>query len=213
MIIRMNEKKKTGVWFHILDVGLNIVVILAVVGLIRTFLVSPFQVEGSSMLSTLEHNEYIIINKLAYFIGNPQRGDVVVFRPPTDESKYYVKRVIGTPGDSIVIRDGKVYLQTPSSDDPVELDEQYLNAGNQGKTFKHPPSSGNTDAVSYDVPVGKYFLMGDNRQGSLDSRSFMGRDGNQDPFVNEENIKGRVWFVALPVTKIHALSPPMYNLN
>lgn len=209
---RMTENKKTGLWFHLFDVGLNIAVILAVVGLIRTFLISPFQVEGSSMLSTLEHNEYIIINKLAYNLGKPERGDVVVFRPPTDKSKYYVKRVIGVPGDVIIIRDGSVHLRIAGSDEEVRLNEAYLNEGNQGKTFKHPPSSGNTEQTVYEVPADEYFLLGDNRQGSLDSRSFMTRGGEPEPFVSREDIKGRVWFVALPVTKIHALSPPVYGL-
>ncbi|MEK7218491.1 MAG: signal peptidase I, partial [Patescibacteria group bacterium] len=75
---------KHGFWFHFLDVFLNIVVIVAIVGGIRTFLVSPFQVEGNSMVETLEDKEYIIINKLTYILGNPHRGDVVVFRPPND---------------------------------------------------------------------------------------------------------------------------------
>lgn len=202
--------KKHSVWYHLFDVVLNIAIILAVVGLIRTFLVSPFQVEGNSMLSTLEHNQYIIINKLAYHIGEPQRGDVVVFRPPTDKSKHYVKRVIGVPGDTLIIRDGRVFLRERESDDVIELDEEYLNAKNLGNTFRHPPAGGDTDQVVYEVPQESYFLLGDNRQGSLDSRSFMERDGTPTPFVAEDDIKGRVWFVALPITKLHALAPPNY---
>ena len=74
--------RQRQLWFHFLDVVLNIVIIVAIVAGIRTFLVSPFQVEGSSMVSTLEDNEYIIINKLAYYIGKPTRGDIVLFHPP-----------------------------------------------------------------------------------------------------------------------------------
>lgn len=206
------KEQQRSVWFHLLDVFLNIVIIVAIVVGIRTFLVSPFQVEGSSMISTLENGEYIIINKLAYHIGSPSRGDVVVFRPPSDGKKYYVKRVLGIPGDTIILRDGYVYLQKAGETDAEKLNEDsYLDERNNGKTFRHPPGSGNGEEIRYAVPTGQYFLLGDNRQGSLDSRSFLGTDQKPDPFVPEDNIKGRVWFIALPLTKIHALRPPAYS--
>jgi signal peptidase I len=207
----MTEQRKHGFWFHFLDVLFNIVVIVAIVAGIRTFLVSPFQVEGSSMVDTLEDKEYIIINKLTYLVGTPHRGDVVVFRPPNDPSKYYVKRVIGEPGDRIIIKDGFVYIQKGGQGEVKKLDESaYLNAHNEGHTYKHPPSSGDTTPIEYSVPANDYFVLGDNRQGSLDSRSFM-VDGQPEPYVQRSNIKGKVWFVALPITKIHALEQPQYG--
>ncbi|MBU0457902.1 signal peptidase I [Patescibacteria group bacterium] len=201
----MSSPKRT-VWFHIFDVLLNIVIIVAIVGFIRTFLVSPFQVEGSSMVDTLENNQYIIINKLAYHIGEPVRGEVVVFRPPTDHKKHYVKRLVGIPGDSISIRDGNVFITPASQTKEVALDEEYLNDRSAGHTYKHPPSTGNTEEVHFEVPEGHYFLLGDNRQGSLDSRSF------DPPYVPKKDITGKVWFVALPVKKIHSLESPDYQL-
>lgn len=208
----MAQEKQRGLWFHVLDVVLNVIVIVAIVGGIRTFLVSPFQVEGNSMTSTLEDSEYIIINKLAYYIGTPQRGDVVVFRPPNEPGKYYVKRVIGLPGDEVVIRGGSVYLHPAGKQTVAKLSEPYLDEKNLGKTFRHPPGSGDSSEVHYRVPQGGYLVLGDNRQGSLDSRSFIGKNGKADPFVPLSNIKGRVWFVALPVTKIHAMTAPEYGL-
>lgn len=199
-------------WFHILDVVFNIVVIVAIVAGIRTFLVSPFQVEGSSMTNTLEDNEYIIINKLAYYIGHPSRGDIVVFRPPNEQRKYYVKRVIGLPGDEVTIKNGFVYVKKTGTEELVKIEEPYLDERNAGKTYRHPPGSGDESSVTYTVPDGRYFLMGDNRQGSLDSRSFTTPDGETSPYVEEAQIKGRVWFVALPVSKIHAFEAPAYNL-
>ncbi len=210
---RMQEKEP-GILFHILDVVFNIVVIVAIVVGIRTFLVSPFQVEGSSMLDTLVDKEYIIINKLAYITGDPQRGDVAVLRPPNDESKYYVKRIIGLPGDEIIVRDGYVYLIAAGTTKEVQLDEsKYLNQRNLGHTYRNPPSTENTSEVRYKVPANSYFVMGDNREGSYDSRSFA-IDGNSKPvpFVSRAEVKGRVWFVALPVSKIHALEPANYGL-
>ena len=207
----MPPLKQYGPWFHVLDVILNIVIIVAIVGTVRTFLVSPFQVEGNSMVDTLEHNQYIIINKLAYHIGKPERGDVVVFRPPNDKSKHYVKRVIGVPGDEVIIRDGNVYLTPNGNTEEVELTESYLNERNAGHTYNHPPSSGDTAESRYTVPEDAYFLLGDNRQGSLDSRSFASSDDSIPFYVARKDIKGRVWFVALPIKKIHALEPPNYN--
>lgn len=208
----MAKAKQHGLWFHLLDVLFNIVVIVAIVAAIRTFLVSPFQVEGSSMSSTLEDDEYIIINKLAYHIGSPQRGDIAVFVPPNETKKYYVKRVIGLPGDTIVIKGGMVYLQKAGETELVQLEETYLDERNDGHTCAHPQNCGDAEPASYTVPDGKYFVLGDNRLGSLDSRSFVGPDSEPHPFVDEEEIKGRVWFVALPVTKIHAFEAPDYNL-
>ena len=204
-------KKKRGTLFHLFDVALNIVIILAIVGVIRTFLVSPFQVEGHSMDTTLADQEYIIINKFSYFIDEPNRGDIVVFRPPTDPRKHYVKRIIGLPGETIIIRDGFVYIKRDKEGGEIRLPEPYLDPRNLGHTYKHPPGSGNTEEVVYEVPTNEFFLLGDNRMGSLDSRSFTGAGNTSMPYVDKENIKGRVWFVALPITKIHAFEPPLYG--
>jgi len=212
------SEHKHGILFHILDVAFNIIVIVAIVAGIRTFLVSPFQVEGHSMDNTLADSEYIVINKLAYYIGNPTRGDVVVFHPPTEDGKklgkFYVKRVIGLPGDEIIIRDGYVFVRSNNSDTEVQLDESlYLNDKNWGHTYRHPPSSQDTSEVRYSVPENQYFLLGDNRNGSFDSRSFLQDTGKAIPFVAQSEIKGRVWFVALPITKSHALEAPVYDLS
>lgn len=206
----MTAAKRQSVLFHLLDVALNVIVIVAIVVGVRTFLVSPFQVEGSSMSSTLENREYIIINKLAYLLGKPERGDVVVFRPPSDHSKYYVKRVIGVPGDTVSIRGGEVYVKTAESKAEKKIEEPYLDERNQGRTFAHP--GGGSDEEQYAVPEGQYFLLGDNRQGSLDSRSFIDSDHKPIPFVTQNDIKGRVWFVALPLTKMHEVLHPRYAL-
>lgn len=210
-ILQQMSPKKHTLWFHLFDVILNIVIIVAIVATIRTFLISPFQVEGKSMLSTLEHEEYIVINKLAYHTGSPKRGDVVVFRPPTNPKKPYVKRVIGMPGDEVIIEGGFVSIRPAGSNDEIDLDERYLNDRNAGKTYQAPPSTGNTDEIRYRVPEGQYFLLGDNRQGSLDSRSFRDSEGNPIPFVDEDNILGRVWVVVLPLSKMHALEEPYYG--
>ncbi len=206
--------KPRGILFHILDVLLNIVIIITVVAVIRTFIVSPFQVEGNSMDTTLANREYIVINKFRYLFGDPRRGDIVVFRPPTDHSKYYVKRVIGLPGETIVIKDGFVYLRNPLNGVDTKItEESYLNAVNFGNTYKYPVSSRNAEEEVFVVPPDQYFLLGDNRMLSLDSRSFAYIGHQSSAFVPRSDVKGSVWFVALPISKIQAIEPPQYDLS
>lgn len=207
----MSASAKRSIWFHLFDVTLNIVIIVAIVAIIRTFVVSPFQIEGNSMVETLENKEYIVINKFRYLFAAPLRGDIVVFRPPTDVSKYYVKRVIGLPGETIVIRDGFVFLRDKNKGDR-KLTEPYLSDLSTGKTYRYPVNSGDTSEETFVIPEGQYLLLGDNRQGSLDSRSFGHLGTKESAFVPESNIKGSVWFVALPITKIHAFETPEYSL-
>ncbi|MBP9850625.1 MAG: signal peptidase I [Candidatus Peribacteraceae bacterium] len=213
MVSTLNRR---SILFHVFDVTLNIVIIVAIVGIIRTFIVSPFQIEGNSMIETLEHKEYIVINKFRYLFGHPNRGDIVVFRPPTDQSKYYVKRVIGLPGETVVVKDGNVYLREETKGDILLNESSYLSPANEGKTYRFNSnggiSAGDTSEEVFEVPQGQYLVLGDNRQGSLDSRSFAYLGTHQTAYVPESNIKGSVWFVALPVTKIHAFEAPEYQL-
>ena len=206
-----SEHPYRGVLHNVLDVLLNVIIIVAIVAVIRTFIVSPFEVEGNSMVPSLEDNQYIIINKIGYIVGDPHRGDVVVFRPPSDNSKYYVKRIIGVPGDEISIRDGKIFLATQNGEQ--ELSEMYLDERNANRTFRAPVGTGDRAEERYIVPADHYFLLGDNRQGSLDSRSFRNASGEAIPYVARDSISGRVWFIVLPVTKSHALETPDYGVK
>ena len=101
------------------------------------------------MVPSLEDNQYIIINKIGYIVGDPHRGDVVVFRPPSDNSKYYVKRIIGVPGDEISIRDGKIFLATQNGEqelsDTDQLTDRELDADANGYAKCHK----NGDAYHY----------------------------------------------------------------
>jgi signal peptidase I len=131
------------------------------------------RVESISMQSTLFPGDYVIVNKLAYrFYGDPERGDVIVFRyPPNPEAIPYIKRVIGLPGDQIHITDGKVYVNDQLTIEPY-LDETTNRGGD------------------WTVPAGQLFVMGDNRNNSSDSRSW--------GYVPLENIIGRAELIYLP---------------
>jgi signal peptidase I len=128
-----------------------------------------YRVQGHSMDPTLHEGEYLIINKLAYYLEEPDRGDIVVLHFPRDRSREYIKRVIGLPGDRIETKDGRVFVNgTP-------LNEPYLNG---------PPTY--RDA-SWTVPEDSFFVMGDNRNNSSDSRDWS--------FLPRSDIVGRAWVI------------------
>ena len=177
-------------WYREWSEALIVAVVLALI--IRTFLFQAFKIPSGSMLDTLLIGDHLLVNKFIYgthlpssdqrflAIRHPQRGDVIVFEFPGDADKSYfqrrdfIKRVIGEPGDKIVIRDKKVYVNGELYDIPqaVHKDSQLVPAIASPRDFAGP----------IQVPAGKYFVMGDNRDFSYDSR-FWG-------FVPEPNIKG-----------------------
>lgn len=144
-----------------------------------------FRVSGSAMADTLNDGDYVTVQKSAAF----DRGDIIIFKPSFDPQKPYIKRVIGLPGETIIIENGVVEIQKGST--ITVLNEPYLNLKNQGKTYRHPPGAGDTSKVTFVVPVNSYFVMGDNRQGSLDSRSF-GEQDDASPFIMRSEIIGKV---------------------
>ena len=127
-----------------------------------------FRIEGSSMVPTLEEGEYLIINKLSYYLEDPERGDVIVLNFPQDRSRDFIKRIIGVPGDHIEIGDGLVKINGQA------LDEPYINAS--------PSYTG-----VWDVPEDQYFVLGDNRNNSSDSHNWS--------FLPADDIVGKAWVI------------------
>ncbi len=151
--------------------GLAVVVIAVLVAiLLRTFVVQTFFIPSGSMEPTLQIGDRILVNKLSYHLHSVNRGDIVVFsRPPAEncggpEVNDLVKRVIGLPGDTVSVSGGYVYI------DGKRLDESWLPASDQGVTEAGPPGNASNLAHPYHVPTGDYFVMGDNRTDSCDSR-------------------------------------------
>lgn len=143
-----------------------------------SFAVQTVHVEGLSMFATLDDNDYLIANKIDYRLHSPQRGDIVILRPPTDNSKDFIKRVIALPGERVLIRDGIVYINGRKVDEPY-LPEAWTVFANWGGTDGTVMGSD------------QYFVMGDNRNKSQDSRSF-------GP-ITRDRIDGRAWFRIWPL--------------
>ena len=159
----------------------DLLISLAISAFIIIFLYQPVKVEGTSMMPGLEDQERIFVNKFVYRWEPIQRGDIVVFRYPRDTSKSYIKRVIGIAGDHVRIESGQVFVNNEA------LDEDYV------------PSE-YADARSYSeitVPVGTYFVLGDHRTMSQDSRDF-------GP-VDERLIYGKAVFGYWPMDKLGRL--------
>jgi signal peptidase I len=160
------------------------VVVLAVIlyfGI--SFAVQAVHVEGLSMFATLDDNDYLIANKIDYRLHAPQRGDIIILRPPTDNSKDFIKRIIALPGERILISAGIVYINGH------KLDEPYLP---EAWTQLRDWSPGGPDGTV--VPPNNYFVMGDNRNRSQDSRAF--------GFISRDRIDGRAWFRIWPLSHV-----------
>lgn len=165
------------------------VVLTAVVFFVVTFTVRPYRVEGVSMQPGLQNGDLVVVSQIAYdFGGQPQRGDVIVLHPPSDPSVVYVKRVIGTPGDQLFITPNAVYVNGH------KLDEAYIK-------LIDPSAMENQPLGKITLGPGQYFVMGDNRQNSTDSRVF--------GYVPRQNIIGKAEVVFWPAPMIHGI--PTYS--
>lgn len=164
-----------------------IVISFAIILPVRYFLIQPFYVKGASMEPTFYDHEYLIVDQISYRFRDPRRGDVVVFRYPRDPREYFIKRVVGLPGETIIIKNEKIILYNEKNTEGVMLEEKYLS-----------PDTKNIGNVTEKMGEDEYFLMGDNRSESLDSRIF-------GP-VKRKNIVGKVFFRGWPLNKIKIFS-------
>ena len=174
------EKKSIGEeakdWF------VSIVAAIVVAMFIRTFIVELYVVDGPSMRPTLQHEERLVVNKFIYLVRSPEKGEVVIFRYPRDPSRDFIKRVIATAGDTIEIKDNRVYVN-----DQLLIEDYILE-----KTY--------TEYPKVTIPDGTIFVMGDNRNNSEDSRfSDVG-------FVPLNLVKGKAMFIVWPMDEMKTLS-------
>lgn len=154
------------------------------------FILRPFQVSGLSMYPTLHDNEHVFTNIIGLRFAEPRRGDIIVFKAPTEKNRDFIKRVIGLPGEKVSLQSGNVYINNKRLDEREYLDENVMTPDgkflNEGKEVK--------------VPQGDYFVMGDNRDASSDSRDW--------GLLDKKEIKGVAFFVYLPIQRIRFLKNP-----
>jgi len=197
--------------------------VLFIVFFLRSFLVEPFQIPSGSMIPTLEVGDFILVNKFAYGvrapvlnteiipIGKPARGDVMVFFPPHQPETYYIKRVIGLPGDHISynnhvlsingkVIEEKLVAELPAGAPVLRMVTENID-GKEFTAYKHIQPSRLSVRGSWVVPEGHYFMMGDNRDNSLDSREWL--------YVSEDAIVGKAFAVWMHWEKF--LSIPSFD--
>ncbi len=161
----------------------------------RYFVAEPFIVSGSSMVPNFHNQEYLVVNKLTYKFGQPNRGDVIVFKYPKDTSQYFIKRVIGLPGEKVKVENGKVFIYNEQYPDGKVLSEPYLS--NQDITF------GKNDIVS--LGSDEFFVLGDNRLASSDSRIW--------GILPRHDIVGVAWLRVFPINMFGVADFPKPSLN
>ena len=164
----------------IVDFMLPIVIAVILALLLKTLVFANAVVPSGSMLSTIEIGDRIVASRLAYITNDPQRYDVVIFKYPDDERQNYVKRIIGLPGETVEIKDGTVYV-TQTNGKTIQLRDDFV-------TYCTPVG----DYGPYKVPEDSYFMMGDNRNDSEDSRFW------DHKFVKKKKIVGKVVFCYYP---------------
>jgi signal peptidase I len=167
-----------------IELGEVVIISLAIILPIRYFLIQPFYVKGASMEPTFEDREYLIIDEISFRFRVAERGEVVVFRYPNDPRQYFIKRVIGLPGETVTVKDNQVTISSPDNPEGFILSEtDYL-----------PAEKRTAGDKSLTLEDDEYYVMGDNRGASLDSRTF-------GP-LPERHIVGRVWIRGWPLDRV-----------
>lgn len=170
------KNKKNKVKSEIFSWIKTIVGAIILVVIIQNFIIINAEVPTESMVSTIQPGDKLITFRLSYLFSDPKRGDIIVFKYPDDETQKFTKRIIGLPGEKVEIKDGKVYI----NDSAEPLNEPYVNGVPTG------------DYGPYMVPENSYFVLGDNRENSLDSRYW------NNTFVKKEKILGQIKFRYYP---------------
>jgi signal peptidase I len=177
----MQDEQRENFFTELLKFALIAVIIVLPM---RLFVAQPFIVSGASMEPTFDNGEYLIVDELSYRFEEPERGDVIIFKYPRDESQFFIKRVIGLPGETVTITDTSVTI-TKTDGEETSLEEPYVH------------NLGNGRSISVILEEGEYFVMGDNRPESSDSRYW--------GVLPKENIVGRAFLRLLPIQTISIL--------
>ena len=179
------ETKSQTFWEIVRFVALALVIVIP----IRVFIAQPFIVSGSSMFPTFENGEYLIVDEISYRLENPKRNDVIIFRYPNDPSKFFIKRIIGLPNEKIDIRGNEITITNEEHKSGFKIDQPYIK--------NHANNN-----IHFETKEGEYFVMGDNRTASSDSR-YWGA-------VPRKLLIGKAFLRLLPINKIDIM-PGFYK--
>jgi len=182
----LRPKNKSTFWETVKFALIAIIIVWP----IRTFIAQPFIVSGNSMVPTFENNQYLIVDQLSYRFHEPKRGDVVVFKYPNDTTKFFIKRIIGLPNETVIIDGSKISIRLTNGE-VIEIEEPYVK--NEGK-----------NTMEIDINSDEYFVMGDNRIASSDSRFW----GN----LKRDLIVGKAFVRLLPLNHLD-INPGSYHYN
>lgn len=178
--IEITEKKKKSFFREVIEFVIPIILAVAIALVLKNYVIANAKVPTGSMLNTIQEGDRIIASRLAYLNDDPERYDIIIFKYPDDESQYFVKRVIGLPGETVNIVNGIVYV-TKTDGTTIQLDDSFVTncvpVGNFGP---------------YVVPEDSYFMLGDNRNNSEDSRYW------ENKYVKKDKIIGKVLFRYYP---------------
>lgn len=175
------EETKPSKLKETIDFFLPIVIAIIIALLLKTFVFANAVVPTGSMLDTIQEGDRVIASRLSYKFDDPERYDIIIFKNPDNESQYYVKRLIGLPGETVNIVDGVVYV-TQTNGKTIKLDDSFV-------TEERKDHYNGT----FQVPAESYFFMGDNRDNSYDSRFW-----NKTNYVHESKLVGKVMFRYFP---------------
>jgi len=190
--LAQDTNPKSGFVAVALEMVQVLAISLAIIIPVRWFLIQPFYVQGASMEPNFFDHEYLIIDELSYRFREPERGEIVVFHYPNDPKQFFIKRVIGLPGETVEITDGKIKIYNDEHPNGVVLEEPYLD-----QDFT-------TASQTVTLRPKEFYLLGDNRSSSLDSRFF-------GP-VEKKYVIGRVWVRGFPVDRWKHFETHNYGL-
>lgn len=183
--------KTVGLFFW--DLLKIFIIALVIIVPFRMFVAEPFVVSGSSMLPNFHNGDYLVIDRLSYHFGSPERGDVIVLIFPKDQSQFFIKRIIGLPGETVKFSQGHVIIINKEHPEGFTLNESYLPSQVESLARPEPQKLGSDE----------YFVLGDNRTASSDSRAW--------GILPKSDIVGKVWLRVYPFSDRAMFSTPVYS--
>lgn len=183
--------KRLGTFF--LDIIQIIIFAVSIFLFVYLLVLQPHKINGESMEVNFHDGEYILTEKITYDFNAPKRGDVIVFKAPPDGHDEYIKRIIGLPGDTVMVQNCKVFVNSKQIDETTYLDPSICTN----------PGTYATEGATITVPTNNFFVLGDNRPHSLDSRYF-------GP-IGKDKFTGRAWIVYWPVKNAEVVKGVSYN--